>query len=116
MSTARAAVRSHRRNVENRQVCSKDRKAFFSYVKNNINSHEHAVSLCVNGDVVSDSTAANLLLQEFSKNFSITSNIISCVNTSISKESAFQPYCNDLLIAETLASLPIQALMVFLLK
>ena len=95
-----------RSNVENQLVCSRNRKAFFSYVKSNITNHEHAVCLCVNGDVVSDSTAANLLLQEFRKNFSGASDVSSCINAYISEESAFQPYCSELLIAETLKSIP----------
>ena len=55
--------------------------------------------------MVNGITAANLLLQEFSKNFSIASDISPGVNTYISKESAFQSYCSELLIAVILASL-----------
>ena len=94
-SAARVAILSHRRNLKNRLVCRKDRKALFSYLENDINSHEHAFSLCINGDVVRDSRAANLLLQEFSKNFSSASDISSCVNTYISKKSVFQSYCSN---------------------
>ena len=68
-STAKTAIRSHRRNIESPLTYSNNRKAFFSYVYNKINNVNSQICLTINNKPVSDKEVANVLLHEFSRNF-----------------------------------------------
>ncbi len=69
-TTARAALRQHRRNTEYRLTFARNRKAFFSHIYSKLGRDNRDIHLVVNGTDASDSVCAEAFLEEFSTNFS----------------------------------------------
>jgi hypothetical protein len=104
---ARAAIRSHHRNVEHRMTYSNSRHIFFSYVSGRLRSRTRGIQLITsNGTLVSDNMAADMLLREFVKNFSIATVVSACVEEHSRESSLFQPYCSEQLVAQALVGCP----------
>ena len=102
-TTARAAIRRHRRNVESRLIHNNDRKAFFSYINRKKKSPDSQICLIINDTAVTDHEAAEAFLVEFAKNFSSSSGAMrqfysACTDVNHS----FKPTCNERIILETL--------------
>ena len=64
----RAAIRQHRRSQETHLIYSKTKKSVFLYVNIYLANRVHSIQLFSHGSVLH---AANVLLREFSENFSI---------------------------------------------
>lgn len=100
--TVRAAIRQHRRNLENKLVYSNNRKAFFSYVNSKVGGRNNTPCLKVNGRVMTDSEAAESFSQNFAQNFSSSS---SCAlqNGNFRTDIKLQQFnCTERLVLETL--------------
>jgi hypothetical protein len=102
--TARAAIRSHQRNLENRLVYSNNRRAFFSHINDKLYQKKNKIQLLVDDVAVSDGVAADMFAHEFSKNFSGRSDVRAIVTNNINYETDFMPYSSELLIREALTS------------
>ena len=100
-STARAAIRSHRRNIESRLIRSNNHIAF-SYVYNKINDVNSQICLTNKNKSMSDKEAAKIFLHEFSGSFSTASNVNVCIDTRQLNGSSFQPYCTERMVDEAL--------------
>ena len=68
---ARAAIRQHRQSQETHLVYSKNKKSFFSHINGYLADHVHSIRLISHGSALDDHDAANVLLREFSANFSL---------------------------------------------
>ena len=102
-TTARAAIRRHRRNVESRLIHNNDRKEFFSYINRKNKSQDSQICLIINDTAINDHEAAEAFLVEFAKNFSSSSGAmcqfdVACIDVNYS----FKPTCNERIILETL--------------
>ena len=68
--SVKAVIRPYRRSKESRIIHNHDRKLFFSYIYSKSSNQSRTVHFCANDAILPDSVAAELLLQEFYRNFS----------------------------------------------
>ena len=59
----RAAIRQHRRNQEERIISSKNARSFFTYVNEKMGYKSKAIKITVNGAIISDSDAAEMMVR-----------------------------------------------------
>jgi ribonuclease P/MRP protein subunit RPP40 len=104
--TAKAAIRAHRRNQEQRLVYSNSRSAFFSYINQKTRSHHPAISICVDEDCVTDQQAADIFATQFSSNFSATAGNVQPPVTPTSSRSHLSFNSTEAAVLEALVSSP----------
>ena len=100
----KAAIRQFRRSQEDRIVYFNNRQMFYSYIRNKLGSASHTIELEIVGGCMSDKEAADMLLDEFSKNFSIASaNVCQAVDL-LSTNTSLWLSSTELAVVEALAT------------
>jgi ribonuclease P/MRP protein subunit RPP40 len=105
---ARAAIRAHVRNTEQRLIYDKNRAAFYSHIYNNTGKRQQAISLSVGDEILSDEDAADAFRREFSLNFSSDSNapLLLDNTNATSSEPNLVLNCSEVIVLEALARCP----------
>ena len=100
----KAAIRAHQRNLDQRLVYSRDRTAFFSYIRSKTSEPRRAISIGVDGDTVSDAEAADIFSRDFSSNFSAPASVQLPVQSTQSVEEGLLFNSTETAVLEALLS------------
>ncbi len=104
--TVKAAVRSFRRNQEERLVYARDKRTFFAHVNQRTRNYDFMVNITDGDNIVSDQSAANLLGNEFAANFSSGANGNQKPTVSLEPHSSLLFNCSEAAVTTALRSCP----------